>query len=142
MDQERRQRLFNTFFIPVMAIISGLAVAAILIVITGTNPLEAYVTLFRSGFSCQEISRCALFTTFERATPLILTGLSAVVAFRSGMFSIGQEGQYLMGSVIAAYLGYAILLPAGVHHIVIILASMAAGSLYGLSPVCSRSSWG
>lgn len=134
MDKERRQKLFNTFLIPVLAIISGLAVASVLIAVTGTSPLEAYATLFKSGFSCSELSRCALFTTLERATPLILTGLSAVIAFRSGMFSIGQEGQFLMGSVVAAYLGYAILLPAGVHQIVIILASMVAGGLYGFIP--------
>ena len=50
------------------------------------------------------------------------------------MFSIGQEGQYLMGAVMAAYLGYAIHLPYVIHPLVIILASMAAGAFYSWIP--------
>ena len=71
---------------------------------------------FSNGFGCQEYGNCIFITALERATPIILTGLSAVVAFRSGMFSIGQEGQYLLGAAAAAWLGYAsICLPFCTH---------------------------
>jgi simple sugar transport system permease protein len=72
---------------------------------------ESYAILFSNGFGCQAYGNCIFITALERATPLILTGLSAVVAFRSGMFSIGQEGQYLLGAAAAAWLGYAIPCP-------------------------------
>jgi len=134
MEKERRKKLFDALVIPVLAIISGLLVAAVLIVITKNSPLQAYQAILQASFGCDSLDRCTFFTTLERATPLILTGLSAVVAFRSGMFSLGQEGQMMLGSIMAAWLGYALLLPAGIHPIVVMLASMAAGGLYGWIP--------
>jgi simple sugar transport system permease protein len=134
MTRERQRQLVDAILVPVLAVVSGLLVAAVLVLFTDTPPWEAYRILFSAGFGCAELTRCALFTTLERATPLILTGLSAVVAFRSGMFSIGQEGQYLMGAVIAAWLGYAIHLPPVIHPVFILLASIAAGAAYGWIP--------
>ncbi|MDO9545581.1 MAG: ABC transporter permease [Pelolinea sp.] len=134
MKNKRFRKIFDAILIPALAIISGLLLMAILIAITGQPILESYKILLQKGFGCEKIGNCAILSTLERATPMILTGLSAVVAFRSGMFSIGQEGQYLMGSVVAAWLGYAIHLPSGVHQSVIIIASMLAGALYGYIP--------
>lgn len=134
MQSERQKQIVDAILVPVLAVISGLVVAAGLILLTGKPPLEAFEILFRAGFGCRDLTRCAFFTTLERATPLILTGLSAVVAFRSGMFSIGQEGQYLLGAVVAAWLGYAIHLPVGLHAAFIMVCSMAAGAAYGWIP--------
>lgn len=135
MTRQRIRQILNAILVPVLAVLSGLILMGVLILITGKPLFESYRVLFTAAFGCKNAqSSCQLFTTFERATPIILTGLSAVVAFRSGMFSIGQEGQYLMGSVVAAYLGYAIHLPAILHPIVIILAAMLAGALYGWIP--------
>jgi simple sugar transport system permease protein len=134
MDRERLRKIFNALLVPILAILSGLLVAAVLVLFTDTPPLTAYKELFAVGFGCRDLEHCALFTTLERATPLILSGVAAVVAFRSGMFSIGQEGQMLMGSVAAAWLGWAVLLPAGVHPAFVILISMLAGGIYGWIP--------
>lgn len=134
MEKDRREKLIDALLIPVLAIISGLLVAAVLILLTDNSPIEAIKILFSASFGCNSLTRCAFFTSLERATPLILTGLSAMVAFRSGMFSIGQEGQMMMGSVVAAWLGYVWMLPAGIHPIVVMLAAMAAGGAYGWIP--------
>jgi len=135
MKNRRIQKILDAVLVPILAILSGLLLMALLISITGAPLFESYVVLFKKGFWCEEVGRsCAIITTLERATPIILTGLSAVVAFRSGMFSIGQEGQFLMGSVMAAWLGYSIHLQSGLHQLVIILACMAAGALYGYIP--------
>lgn len=134
MTSERRKQIVDAILVPVLAVLSGLLLAGLLVLFTGKSPWEAYRVLFAAGFGCTELTRCALFTTFERATPLILTGLSAVVAFRSGLFSIGQEGQYLMGAVTAAWLGYAIQLPPVIHPLFILLAASAAGAAYGWIP--------
>ena len=134
MKNKKLKKILDAILIPVLAILSGLVLMGIMIAITGKPVWESYGVLFTKAFGCQSASNCAIITTLERATPIILTGLSAVVAFRSGLFSIGQEGQYLVASVIAAWLGYAIHLPNGVHQIVIILAAMAAGAAYGYIP--------
>jgi ABC-type uncharacterized transport system permease subunit len=134
MSPHFRQQLTEAVLIPLLAVISGLAVASLFVLFTGVPPLQAYGELFRSGFSCIELTRCNLFQTLQLATPLILTGLSTVVAFRSGMFNLGQEGQYLIGAVVAAWLGFAIDLPPVIHAIFVIAASMAAAGAYGWIP--------
>lgn len=134
MKNKRLRKILDAILVPALAILSGLLLMAVLIAFTGQPIFESYKILLQKGFGCQKVGNCAILSTLERATPLILTGLSAVVAFRSGMFSIGQEGQYLMGSVMAAWLGYAIALPSGIHQPVILIASMLAGALYGYIP--------
>jgi len=128
------KQLTNAVLIPVLAIISGLLVASLFLLVSGSSPLRAYQELFKAGFSCSRLTNCNLFQTLQLATPLILTGLSAVMAFRSGMFSLGQEGQFLIGATIAAWLGYAIHLPPVLHPIVIMAAAMLGAGLYGWFP--------
>lgn len=129
-----RNQLTEALLIPALAVISGLVLASIFVLFTGVPPLTAYAELFKGGFSCAELTRCNLFQTLQLATPLMLTGLSAVIAFRSGMFSIGQEGQFLIGAITAAWLGYAIHLPPVLHPAVVLLAAMAAAGVYGWIP--------
>lgn len=134
MKSKRLRKLLDAILVPVLAILSGLVVMGILIVILKKPLFESYAILFSKGFGCEAYGNCIFITALERATPLILTGLSAVVAFRSGMFSIGQEGQYLLGAAIAAYLGYAIHLPPILHPLVLMLAAMLVGAGYGWLP--------
>ena len=69
------------------------------------------------------------FKSLLAATPLLLTGLAAAVAFRAGVLNIGGEGQFLVGAIAATAVGIFwhqsawIVLPA------LILASMAAGAV-------------
>lgn len=134
MKNKSIRKILDAILVPVLAVLSGLVLMAILIAITKKPVFEAYGVLFTKGFGCEKIGNCAILTTLERATPIILTGLSAVVAFRSGMFSIGQEGQYLIGSVVAAWLGYSIHVSTGIHQAIIIIACMLAGAFYGYIP--------
>lgn len=134
MNNPRFRKLLDAILVPLLAILSGLVVMGILIVILDKPLFESYAILFSRGFGCEEYGNCIFITTLERATPLILTGLSAVVAFRSGMFSIGQEGQYLLGAAAAAWLGYAIHLPPILHAFVLIIAGMLVGAAYGWIP--------
>ena len=72
-----------------------------------------------------------------RATPLIMTGLSVAVAFKTGLFNIGAPGQYLMGTM--ATLMIALSIPAGtvpmwVVWLAAFLGGMIAGALWGAIP--------
>lgn len=134
MTAETKEKIVNSLLIPTLAIVSGLVVSSVFVLMMHTDPLKAYAELFRAAFSCEGVSRCNLFTTFQLATPLMLSGLSAVVAFRSGLFSLGQEGQLLLGGMMAAWLGYVIHLPPIIHPTVAILAAMLVGGLYGWFP--------
>ena len=134
MKDGRLRKLLDAILVPVLAILSGLVVMGILILFLRKPLFESFAILFSSGFGCAEYGNCIFITALERATPIILTGLSAVVAFRSGMFSIGQEGQYLLGAVAAAWLGYALHLPPILHVLVILIAAMFVGAGYGWIP--------
>jgi len=131
MGNQNRKRLIRQFTIPLLAIICGLLLAAVLLLLADKSPSAAIQSIFRDAFSCSSFNNCNLFTTFSLATPLLLTGLSAVVAFRSGIFSIGQEGQMMLGAITAAYLGYWVSLPDNVHSIVIAIGAIIVGGIYG-----------
>ena len=84
------------------------------------------------GFNPQNIGNM-LF----RATPLIMTGLSVAVAFKTGLFNIGAPGQYLMGTLVTLYIALGIpssSVPAGVIWLLAFLGGMLAGALWGAIP--------
>jgi len=69
------------------------------------------------------------------STPYIFAGLSVAVGFRCGLFNIGAEGQFFMGALAAAFVGYSIDgLPAFIHLPLAILAGAAAGAIWGAIP--------
>jgi ABC-type uncharacterized transport system permease subunit len=134
VDPETQKKIRENIAVPLLAILAGMLVASIFILMTGNGPIPAYAKLFQAAFSCESASRCNLFVTLQLATPLILTGMSAVVAFRSGMFSLGQMGQLLLGGMMAAWLGYVIHLPPIIHPLVAMIAAMIVGAAYGWLP--------
>src|SRR5262249_27774374 len=69
--------------------------------------------------------------SLTQATPLICGGLAVSLAFRTGLFNIGAQGQLIAGAILSAYVGFAWHLPAGIHLIVAILAGLLGGALWG-----------
>ena len=72
-----------------------------------------------------------------RATPLIMTGLSVAVAYKTGLFNIGASGQYLMGTWASLTLALTIpsdKVPAGIIWIIAFLGGMLAGAIWGAIP--------
>ena len=74
---------------------------------------------------------------FFRATPVIMTGLSVAVAFKTGLFNIGAPGQYLMGTMTTLMLALGIpseTVPVGLIWLIAFLGGMVAGALWGAIP--------
>jgi simple sugar transport system permease protein len=69
--------------------------------------------------------------TLLNATPLILGGLAVAVAFRTGLFNIGVQGQMILGAIFAGYAGFAWQLPPVIHVVVAVLAGVVGGALWG-----------
>jgi ABC-type uncharacterized transport system permease subunit len=86
---------------PLGAIVFTLLVTSVLVAWAGAPVGRAYALLLEGGFG----SRFALTETLTRATPLILTGLAAAVAFRARLFNIGGEGQLYAGALAAVAVG-------------------------------------
>ena len=73
----------------------------------------------------------SLERTLERAAPLICAGLGVSLAFRSGLFNIGAQGQMLAGAIAAGYVGFQLDLPPGLHLLLAAAAAVAAGAFWG-----------
>lgn len=72
-----------------------------------------------------------LSETVVTATPLILTGLAVTLAFRSGLFNIGAQGQFIFGAIGASYVGFHFDLPPVIHPIAAIIAGVFLAGIYG-----------
>ncbi|WP_106403476.1 ABC transporter permease [Actinocorallia populi] len=98
---------------------------------------EAYGALFRGAVWNPESSwnvatAIAPFSeTLTEATPLLLGGLAIGLAFRSGLFNIGGQGQLIMGAICATLVGFTVQGPVVVAAVLAVLAGIAGGALYG-----------
>ena len=123
----KKKILDSSLLYTLIAIVIGFIVGAILLVAIGVNPGEAYAKLFNGVFS-----KPKFFTySIVYAAPLIFTGLSVAFSFRTGVFNIGAEGQYVVGSLAAAVIGILCPMPPVIHAIVCLLAAGLAGALWG-----------
>src|SRR5882672_3408722 len=124
---------------PFAAIAFTLVACAGLILWAGAPVGRAYALLFEGAFG----SRFALTETLTRATPLILTGLAAAIAFRARLYNIGGEGQLYLGALAAvAVAGAAPGLPAPLHFALMIAAGMLAGAALLLVPALAKTRLG
>ena len=115
------------FLSVVVALVGGLLVGAAVIAASGIEVWEAYGALFGGAFGgAKEIQR-----TLLQATPLLFTGLAAVVAFRGKIWNIGGQGQFMAGAMVAAWLSTKLVaLPQPVLVPVIIVGAMAGGAVW------------
>jgi simple sugar transport system permease protein len=117
--------------VPLVAVLLALIIGAIILALSGANPLEAYGALLEGAFG----SPAAIQRTLEKATPLIFTGLAVAFAFKGGLFNIGAQGQLLLGGVFAAAIGFGISgLPLIIHAPLALLGGALAGAAYGAIP--------
>ena len=142
MRLERRTHvpLYLTALAPLTAIAVSLVLSGGLIAAAGVNPLEAYAAMLKGAFG----SRLSMTETLTRATPLMLTGLAAAVAFRARLWNIGGEGQFYLGALAAAWLGHGMLggVPAPLAIMIMMAAGMVAGVLLLLGPLALRLKFG
>jgi len=120
--------------VPIASVAAALLLGAIFLWLTGSNPWTVYTEMLDTAFG----SSRGFSETLVSATPLILTGVAAAIAFKMLVWNIGGEGQLLMGAIFAAGVAIAIGpdMPAVVALPLVILAG-AAGAACGManSPV-------
>ena len=98
---KKKSILESNVLYTIIAIIAGFLIGAIFLMIAGISPAVAYGKLFSSIFSKPKY----LVWTLVYASPLIFTGLSVAFSFRTGVFNIGAEGQFVIGGLVACVLG-------------------------------------
>ncbi len=123
---------------PILAIVVSLFVSVFFVMwAKHYSPLQYFSALhdlfsviWKGSFG----SRRQGFTTLEYITPLIFTGVANAIAFKSGLFNIGSEGQFMMGMLAAGIIGVIPGLNPFIHIPLVILGGMMAGAIWGGIP--------
>jgi simple sugar transport system permease protein len=102
----------------------ALAIGAAILLVAGFNPIDVYQLMVQEAFGGER----RIAATLTAATPLLLTGLAAAVAFRSGIFNVGAEGCFYLGGLVAAVAGSS---APDWPSALVILAALAAASIIG-----------
>ena len=128
--------------IPIVTALIAFFIGGIVIALAGANPIDTYRAIFEgSGLNWllpwesgdeRTIAALNLQQTLILTAPLILTGLAVAFAFRAGLFNIGGNGQYLIGSYGAVYAASSFEgMPGWLHVIVAMVAGAVVGALWG-----------
>jgi ABC-type uncharacterized transport system permease subunit len=112
-----------------VAVAGTFAASAAFLLIAGKNPLEALLVLVQSTLMTPE----GFAEVVVRSVPLTLTGLGIAVAFRAGVYNIGGDGQFILGTIATALV--ALYVPLGAFTLPLaLLAGFAAGGLFAAIP--------
>ncbi|MCL5981426.1 MAG: ABC transporter permease [Firmicutes bacterium] len=112
------------------AVFLGLFAGAVLMMLTGNNPVIGYFNLLRGGLMNLE----RIGNTLASATPLVFTGLSVAFAFKTGLFNIGAAGQMLIGGLCATAVGLTFDWPKPLLLTFMVFASLIGGGLWAALP--------
>lgn len=129
------------FIAPLITVLVAFLAGGLVVLATGHSPIETYSAIFQgTGFNWifpwlseddRMLAALRLQQTLLIATPLILTGLAVAFAFRCGLFNIGGQGQYIIGSIFAVWVGSSFSgMPAFLHVIVAMLAGILMGGVW------------
>ncbi|MGL4990316.1 MAG: ABC transporter permease [Sarcina sp.] len=122
--------MFKNTILSLLAVVLGIVAGAILMLGLGNNPAEGYEFLLKGGLMNME----RIGNTIATSAPLILTGLSVAFAFKTGLFNIGAPGQMLFGGFCATAVGLTLDLPQAVMILLMTLAGIIGGALWGVVP--------
>jgi simple sugar transport system permease protein len=131
---QRAGGVVTPIFTALLAFLAG----GLIVLGTGKNPITTYKAIFlgtgldwpfrlltgqNTTLAALNLQQMLLLTT-----PLILTGLAVAFAFRCGLFNIGGQGQYIVGSIMSVWIASSLPDMPGLLRIVL---AIAAGALMG-----------
>jgi len=151
------EKLRNNTLLPFLAFIFAFFIGGIIIVLSdavvmsqisspgkfltsaGAKIGNSYLAVFQGSIFDINLSRKSgilngfypLSETIVTSTPLILSGLSVALAFRSGLFNIGAQGQFIFGAIGASYVGFHYNFSPVLHVTIAILVGILLGGLFG-----------
>jgi ABC-type uncharacterized transport system permease subunit len=127
--------------VPVLTTLLAFLVGGLVMLVTGKDPLATYEAIWK-GTGLQwlfpwttgadrDLAASNLQQTLIITTPLILTGLAVAFAFRAGLFNIGGNGQYIVGSIAAVWVGSSFAdMPGFLHIVLALLAACLVGAVW------------
>ncbi|MEY4314322.1 MAG: hypothetical protein RIS93_902 [Actinomycetota bacterium] len=151
------EKLRNNMMLPFLAFIFAFFIGGIIIVLSDAVVMSqisspgkfltsaaakignSYLAVFQGSIFDINLSRQSgiingfypLSETIVTSTPLILSGLSVALAFRSGLFNIGAQGQFIFGAIGASYVGFHYNFSPVLHVTIAIFVGILLGGLFG-----------
>ncbi len=151
------EKMFGNTLLPFLAFIFAFFIGGIIIVLSDAVVMaqisspgkfltsaaakigNSYLAIFQGSVFDINLSRTSgvlngfypLSETIVTSTPLILGGLSVALAFRSGLFNIGAQGQFIFGAIGASYVGFNFELPPLIHVPLVLFVGMLFGGIFG-----------
>ncbi len=120
-------RSLEKALIPFAALAVSLLLFGVFVAIAGGDPLDVYYEMYRGGFG----TWFSFQNTLQRAAPLMLTALCALIPAHLGLIVIGGEGALLLGALGAVMVGHAVgSAPPMIASAVMVLAGAAVGGLW------------
>ena len=95
LERRLETRAVHELYATLVALAITAVIIGLLVAIVGVSPLDAFSSLYDGAFGDRE----SALETLVQATPLILTGLAAAIAFRAGIWNIGGQGQFIAGAI-------------------------------------------
>jgi len=139
----RSRRRFGKFAVleqaaPLIGFLASVVVLVAIVIVMQESPLKAFTAIYKFTLS----TSAKFAAVISISIPYFLSGLSIAVAFRAGVFNIGNEGQYFVGGLVGAIAGIYLPLPTAIHIPVVVLAAMAGGALWALVPALLKATRG
>ncbi len=127
---------------PLLTALFAFLMGGLVVLATGHNPIKTYRAIWEGAglnwlyqfpwwHHTASDAALALQQTLLQTTTLILTGLAVAFAFRCGMFNIGGQGQYVVGIIVANWVGVSVAgMTRGAHVLLTIALATVAGALW------------
>ena len=126
--------------VPLLTALLAFVLGGLVVLITGNDPIATYSAIFKGTglqwlfpwpIEDRALAAVNLQQTLIITTPLILVGLAVAFAFRAGLFNIGGQGQYIMGSIAAVWVGSEFAgMPSFLHIVLAMAAACVAGAAW------------
>ncbi len=130
--------LIRLISVVIALLLSGLFIFAV----TKLNPIKVYVAMFEGALGTER----RVWITIRDTMMLLCIGVGLAPAFKMKFWNIGAEGQILVGGVATAglmiYLGQSGTMSTPVMLLVMALASIVAGAVWGVIPAIFKARWG
>lgn len=129
----------KTFALSLLALLTAIVAGGIFILAIGENPFKVYGTIVQGAWR----SKIAAKGTIKIAIPLLIAAIGITPAFQMKFWNIGAEGQIIMGAIFSTYFALNFdYLPHGLLIIIMIIAGMVGGGIWGLIPAYFKTKFG
>ena len=121
------ERIWRASLAPLFAAGVAIAVSSIALLISGNNPINAFVEMWKTIDST-----AAVVDIINTSVPLYISGVAVAIGFKMNLFNIGSNGQYILAALVAGWAGAEVSLPPLLHVPFVIVVAMTVGGSWAL----------